>query len=422
MSVRATLRSCLGLLLLLAALPAGADFSVVTRDDEQVDVKVFAPEGEAEGPLFVWLVAEYGHHEGSDDQARGLAAAGSTVWQVDLLESYFLDRSSRNVREMSGEGVRRLAQAAAERGFDQVVFVGTERFGVPILRGLRRWQSDPGQEGVHASAILLYPNLYAGTPVAGRAPELMPVARATNMPVFLFQPAEGANQFRAEEMFAALNAAGGTAYTWVIPGVRDWFHVHTEAPTEREAELQDNLPRALRNAAAMLADAPQPAEAPPLEAEPVAVERRVGLVAIDERPVAPDFTLEATRGGEHRLSDYRGQVVLVNFWATWCPSCVEEIPSMNRLAAGFEDDEFAILSVNFKQPREEVAAFLEQVQVDFPVLLDIDGAVSEQWNVFSFPSSFLIDREGRIRYSVNVGILWDKPKVARVVEALVEAD
>jgi thiol-disulfide isomerase/thioredoxin len=114
-----------------------------------------------------------------------------------------------------------------------------------------------------------------------------------------------------------------------------------------------------------------------------------------------------------------GQVTLVNFWATWCPPCIHEIPSMNRLAAAYPPGTFEIVSVNFKEDPAHVSDFLKRVDVAFPVLLDRDGEAATRWKVFAFPSSFLVDRAGRIRYSVNTAIEWDSAETRAVIDRLV---
>ena len=91
---------------------------------------------------------------------------------------------------------------------------------------------------------------------------------------------------------------------------------------------------------------------------------------------------------------------------------------MNALAGRYDPADFRIVSVNFQEGSEQVAAFLRRVDVDFPVLLDSDGQVSAQWRVFAFPSSFLLDREGRVRYSVNSAIPWDEAGVTAVIDGL----
>lgn len=95
---------------------------------------------------------------------------------------------------------------------------------------------------------------------------------------------------------------------------------------------------------------------------------------------------------------------------------------MNRLAAAYDARQFGIVSINFKEDAPHVLAFLKRVDVDFPVLLDGDGAVSNRWKVFAFSSSFLLDRNGRIRYSVNTAIEWDDPAVKAVIERLLREE
>lgn len=107
--------------------------------------------------------------------------------------------------------------------------------------------------------------------------------------------------------------------------------------------------------------------------------------------------------------DYAGKALLVTFWATWCPHCVEEIPSMNRALSQLDKDRFAIVSVSYKDTDAIMNAFRKKVPMDFPVLMDRDGQVSKAWKVYAFPSSFLIDLSGRVRYSINTGAVWDAP-------------
>ncbi|MET0002908.1 MAG: TlpA disulfide reductase family protein [Candidatus Thiodiazotropha sp.] len=109
---------------------------------------------------------------------------------------------------------------------------------------------------------------------------------------------------------------------------------------------------------------------------------------------------------------------MVNFWATWCPPCVEEIPSLNRLQAHYKNQDVSIVSVDFRESAEEIEAFLEERPVDFPVLMDRNGLTSLAWRVFSFPSSFIIDRHGRIRYTANRAINWDSKEVIEVLDGL----
>ena len=112
---------------------------------------------------------------------------------------------------------------------------------------------------------------------------------------------------------------------------------------------------------------------------------------------APTLVLPALAGGTLDLKQFRGKVVLVNYWATWCPPCRKELPSMNRLAERLAGQPFAILGVNAGDSAEDVRAFLQKLPVNFPVVLDQEGTSLKPWQVFAFPTSYVVDKQGRVR-------------------------
>ena len=134
--------------------------------------------------------------------------------------------------------------------------------------------------------------------------------------------------------------------------------------------------------------------------------------------VASALELPGLTGGKVNLTDLRGKVVLVNFWATWCPPCRKEMPSMNRLAEKLAGKPFAILGVDAGESAEEVWAFLRQVPVNFPILLDEEGSSLKPWQVFVFPTSYIIDKQGRLRFGLVGSIEWDAPDTLARIEAL----
>ncbi|MET0094516.1 MAG: TlpA disulfide reductase family protein, partial [Sedimenticola sp.] len=111
---------------------------------------------------------------------------------------------------------------------------------------------------------------------------------------------------------------------------------------------------------------------------------------------------------------------LLNFWATWCPPCVKEIPSLGRLKRKLSDRAVAVLSVDVGESVERVEAFLKKVPADFPVMLDPEGATVKTWKLRAFPTTFLIDGEGRIRYAYFGGLEWDTPEVVTLIEKILE--
>jgi thiol-disulfide isomerase/thioredoxin len=132
----------------------------------------------------------------------------------------------------------------------------------------------------------------------------------------------------------------------------------------------------------------------------------------------PGLVLKDLQGREHRLSDYRGKVVVVNFWATWCEPCREEMPAMQRLQERLAGQPFAILAVDFGEGDARVKSFLEKLPLEFTFLLDRDGAVARAWRVRVLPVSFVIDADEKIRYSVVGDAEWDSPGVEKAVRGL----
>ena len=132
-----------------------------------------------------------------------------------------------------------------------------------------------------------------------------------------------------------------------------------------------------------------------------------------------DFTLKDLSDQTHRLSQYHNRIVLVNFWATWCPPCIEELPSLVRLQTLFKDKPFSILTIDVGEPKELITPFLEQVKAtDLTVLMDTEGHAHKNWNIYVFPSNFLLDKTGKIRYAAIGALNWDDPEVVKIIDQL----
>jgi peroxiredoxin len=133
----------------------------------------------------------------------------------------------------------------------------------------------------------------------------------------------------------------------------------------------------------------------------------------------PELELQDLAGKEHRLADYRGSVVLVNFWATWCVPCREEMPSIDKLRSSLKGKPFEVLAVNLAEPLSRIEKFVAAMPLGFPLLRDRDGTVSKAWKAKLLPASFLIGRDGRIRYVAYGELDWSSDAVrARVAELL----
>ncbi|AMV72583.1 apocytochrome c disulfide reductase lipoprotein ResA [Desulfuromonas sp. DDH964] len=136
--------------------------------------------------------------------------------------------------------------------------------------------------------------------------------------------------------------------------------------------------------------------------------------------LAPDFTLKDVKGRSYTLSELRGKVVLVNFWATWCPPCRAEMPSMEKLSAMLSNDDFVLLAINAEEDALDIVQeYLQESPHSFPVLLDGETAVQQQYGVYAFPETFIIRRDGIIADHVIGAIDWTGPKVLNLIKFLI---
>ena len=147
---------------------------------------------------------------------------------------------------------------------------------------------------------------------------------------------------------------------------------------------------------------------------------RLNAEELNPPPPAPEFRLKDINGKSFSLRDYRGRVVLLNFWATWCPSCKFEMPSMESLREALGNKGLVVLTVNARESADEVKAFFQEHRLWFPALLDEDGDIFERFNVWSLPTTFIIGRKGELLGKVIGYRDWGSEHTMRVLQRLSE--
>ncbi len=123
--------------------------------------------------------------------------------------------------------------------------------------------------------------------------------------------------------------------------------------------------------------------------------------AVELNTPAPDFTLKSAKGPNLRLEEHRGQVVLINFWATWCGPCRQEMPVLDKIQQRYEPLGFTVLGVNVEGETRKVRQLLERSGLSFPILFDGDQTTSETYSVEAMPFTVLVDRDGMVKYVHN---------------------
>jgi peroxiredoxin len=143
-------------------------------------------------------------------------------------------------------------------------------------------------------------------------------------------------------------------------------------------------------------------------------------IASGER--APEFLLKTINGGSVNLADLRGKVVMVHFWATWCPPCVEEIPTLDKLYRSLAGKDFMMLAVSEDEGGAgAVASFLQQNRLNLPVLLDNNGDVARLYGTYKLPETYIVDRQGVVRYKAIGPRDWTDPSNIQILKNFIDA-
>jgi thiol-disulfide isomerase/thioredoxin len=132
----------------------------------------------------------------------------------------------------------------------------------------------------------------------------------------------------------------------------------------------------------------------------------------------PALKLAEADGRQRSISEWRGKTVIVNFWATWCEPCRDEMPSLERLKSRMAGKPFDILAVNVGESPERVARFTQEVPVTFPIVYDRDSSVARSWKVRGYPTSYVLGPDGRIRYYFVGELDWSHDEIVRVIESI----
>ncbi|MFA6903745.1 MAG: redoxin domain-containing protein [Gallionellaceae bacterium] len=390
------------------------EVNVRTYDGNELTLYQYPAKGTG---LVIWI---NGHSwdEREIQAARNLASAGIEVWLIDFSEALMQTSGSSLMRNMDAEYVADIIDAAHQQTGKKVIVMAQSFAAIPALGGATLWQQRKIHHGKLSGAVLFSPDLSTALPALGKDPEYLPIARATNIPVMIYQGSLHGPVHQFKRLHEQLSSNNPNVFFKLLPGVTSIFF--QDQNSDEAINLLNVLPAkigemfkffdmlTIREAKAVYV--------PPKNKSNIRPDIKLTPYTGKVAPLAID--LLDSSGKRHLLGDYRGKVTVVNFWATWCPPCVEEIPSLNRLREQMQGEPFELITINYAESAKTIRDFMQRVSVQFPVLLDPNGKVSQQWNVIGFPSTFVIGPDGNIRYGVNAAIHWDSEEVVNALKAL----
>ena len=395
------------------SLPS-TEVNVRTHDGNELSLYQYPAQGDT---LVLWIGGS-GWHDRSTQLAMDFAKSGIEVWQIDFAEALMQTSGSNFLRNLDARYVADIVDAAHQRSGKRVVLFAQSFAAIPALSGATLWQQRKSHQGKLLGAVLFSPDLSSALPALGKDPEYLPIARATNIPMMIYQGGLHGPARQFLRLVKELTRNNPHVFFNVLPGVTSIFYSGENSP--ETIALLKILPAKMHELFKLFESLPEQVSkteyVQPKQASSIRPD--IKLKAYTGNPLPQAIDLQDAHGVRFKLADYRNKVTVVNFWASWCPPCVQEIPSLNRLREKMQGHKFELISINYAEGPEKIRAFLQQVNVEFPVLIDPNGKVSQQWNVIGFPSTFVIGPDGKIHYGVNAAIHWDAPEVVNALKAL----
>lgn len=399
---------------LISTAYASETFSLPTSSGDELSVERFPAKGEH---LLVWVAPEFGIRGAHHAMAKMLAEHNIEVWISDILEALFLPRGSTSMKKLDGSHVADLVEAAHKKTGKKILLVGDLYGSIAALIGAHQWQKRKIKQRYLSGVILFTPYTYASIPPLGQLPEYMPIVEANNVPIMIYQSQNTGNEGQFQTLIEKLQQHGAPVYSRITPKVMSLFF--EDKPDEkRNQEVKPIIPNIKKMISVLerYKVPVHPVELKTAQAKKSGIDIYLKKYQGKVSPLPIDL-LDAHQKRTVR-KDYTGKVTVINFWATWCPPCVEEIPSFNRLKQKMQGKNFELISVNYAEDKDTIIEFMKKVDVEFPVLLDPNGMFAQQWNVIAYPSTFVIDTNGHIVYGVNAAIEWDTPEIIEKLNAL----
>jgi len=388
--------------------------------NEETSISI-AQYGNAENRI-LWFSSEYGiNKEKHDNLLNALAELKHEVWLPELHESYFIPSGRSSYTKIPIDDMASLIEKSLPAGKRKLFIVATGRGAALALLAINRWQATTdSSKNKLAGIIMIHPNFQAATPTPGTEMQYLSIIDSTQLPIFILQPEKSNKYWYLEGLVDKLSDAGSQVYIKIIRQVSDGYHVRPDA-TDAEIDIAKNLPRQIDTATKLLAETKVTVNKQAVKNETWTLTAVPELLqSYPGNPPAPTLALQDTEGKHYDLNEHHGKVIVLNFWATWCPPCVEEIPSLGRLQKAFSEEELLVWSVNIGENKKDIDTFLSMVPADFPVLLNPEGDTVKQWQVIAFPTTFIIDRQGNIKLAYFGGLEWDNPTVINQLQAVVK--
>lgn len=336
----------------------------------------------------------------------------------DFHDSYFIPVTRSSLDAIPQQDLEEYIEHIALKTKPKKLFIlAMSRAAGPLLKAAYNLQLK--QKNKIAGIILLAPYLQTQTPEIGKKAQYLAIASKSNLPLYLIQAERSPRFIPLPLLVKQLERGGSPLFTHILKDVHGGFQQRDLADL-REKDLQalSNFPNTVYNALSLLNNT----QAAPFNntdelSEKTATKKAPpGLHALNM--TVPALKLKDLKGGSHPLSDYKGKTVIVSFWASWCRPCLEEMPSLVKLKQN-NSDNLEILAVNIRENKETIQRFTKAMNINFPILQDTDSTTVKDWKVYVYPSNFIIDKMGKLRFAATGAMDWQDQSITQLLAKLI---
>lgn len=404
--------------LLSSVVSAGKGLEIGLSSGDTISVDTYVSGGDT---LFLHLPSERGFGKGHVPTMQQLALDGYDVWVADLHSSYMIPKYRSSIDRFNINDLIELVDFAKNKSFKKIFFLTSGRGAQLALRVAYQWQLINPKSDLLKGHILHSPHLIDGKPDLGRIAKYIDVAKYSNLPIYMLLPQFGTKYFHGEEIAKQLERGGSSVFIHRFKGVHGGFHRRdVEDLTKIDVKAKDSLSEVYIRAVRLMNTVSI--------SEPLTANKNIqnsSKVIFSEPVLRPyqgkqniQLTLNTFDDKLIDISKYKGRVILLNFWASWCRPCVKEIPSLVRLQQQFDQDDFNIITINVGESKEQIVEFMKKVKLELPIMLDADGQAVKDWGVYAYPSSLVLDRKGVIRYAYLGALEWDSQSIINTIKGL----
>lgn len=408
-------------LLLFASSVFADDISFDTTSDNTIEIKTFEGDGKN---LIIYLPNHRGLGNVYPKWADKLSFDGFDTWAIDLHSSYMLAKTRSSINTFNIQDLVEIVHLAKQKGFKNLYFITSNDGSILALKTAYQYQKKY-QNNFIKGHIFHSPHLIYGSVDIGKQAQYEQIAKYSNLPIYIMLSDSSTKFMRLAEISNTLQTGGSQVYSKVLKGISAGFFMRpTKSLTSKDILEQNKLDTYYKNAIQLLSYSKIAPLKTIANTQHGAKNSKLQTTLIPLNQQAEKLELFNLDKTKISLKDYKNQVVLLNFWASWCKPCIKEIPSLLRLRDKINNKNFKILTVNIGESKEKIIKFRQKLKreqkVDFnlEILFDSNGVGTRDWNIYAYPSNYILDKNGVVKYGFRGALEWDREDIVQTIQEL----